>query len=580
MSANLELDVTADLRLLGDLVLATLAAFAGGLLAQWLRQPVILGYLLAGVAIGPATPGPIADPHSVQVLAELGVAFLMFAVGAEFSPAELKRSGRIAVLGGIAQILLTTTLGAAVAPMLGLDLPQGIFLGALLALSSTVVAIKLLQARGETGTLHGHTTLGFLILQDLAVVPMVIFLPVLAGRDVAPMSDLVATIAKAVVLLGATYLVGVRLVPRLLERAATARSRELFLLGVVSLALGTAIAAQAAGLSLAVGAFLAGLVISESDYAPQVVAEVLPLRDLFASLFFVSVGMLVDPANLVANAGSLVPLLFVAIVGKTAIVTGLVVALGMPGRVALLTGLALGQIGEFSFVLARLGVDRGALSSRVFDLVLGAALVTIVVSPWLLQSNSVLLAWLARVPRLGRAFADPVEGPGEEGVRLSGHTIICGYGRVGHELVDALRSRGIGMLVIEYNPQVVAELRKEGVPVIYGDAANPAVLARAHLERARVLAVTLPDPSAAARIVRQARSLSRRLDIIARSEGRADLVRLRRSGASDVVQPQFEGGVEFIRHTMRRYGVLGTELQALAAGRRAAYYTHALEEQN
>jgi monovalent cation:H+ antiporter-2, CPA2 family len=578
MSTNLELRVTAELRLLGDLVVATIAAFAGGLVAQWLRQPVILGYLVAGVAIGPFTPGPIADPHSVQVLAEIGVAFLMFALGAEFSPAELRRSGRVAMLGGTAQILLTTALGASVATVSGLDLPQSILLGALLALSSTVVAIKVLQARGEASTLHGRVTLGFLILQDIAVVPMVVLLPMLAGTETSIVADVAVAVGKATALLAGTFLVGVRLVPKLLERAAFARSRDLFLLGVVSLALGTAVAAQVLGLSLAFGAFLAGLVISESDYAPQVVAEALPIRDLFTSLFFVSVGMLINPVGLLASLGALVPLVLVAIVGKVAIVTGLVLALGMPGRVALLTGLALGQIGEFSFVLARLGVERGALSPHAFDLVLGAALVTIVVSPWLLQLSGPLLAWLARLPGLRQAFADPVEGPGEEGGRLSGHAIICGYGRVGRELADALRSRGIGAVVIEYNPHVVAELRAAGVPTIYGDAANPAVLSRAHPERARVLAVTLPDPAGAERIVREARSQNQRLDVVARSQDRADLQRLRRAGASDVVQPEFEGGVEFIRHTMRRYGVLGTELQALTAGRRVAYYAHALEK--
>ena len=421
-------------------------------------------------------------------------------------------------------------------------------------------------------------TLAFLILQDIAVVPMVVLLPMLAGTETSIVKDVAMAVGKATALLAGTFLVGARLVPKLLERAAFARSRDLFLLGVVSLALGTAVAAQVLGLSLDFGAFLAGLVISESDYAPQVVAEALPIRDLFTSLFFVSVGMLINPVGLLASLGALVPLVLVAVVGKVAIVTGLVLALGMPGRVALLTGLALGQIGEFSFVLARLGVDRGALSPHAFDLVLGAALVTIVVSPWMLQLSGPLLAWLARLPGLTRAFADPVEGPGEEGGPLSGHAIICGFGRVGRELADALRSRGVGMVVIEYNPHVVAELRAAGTPTIYGDAANPAVLSRAHPERARVLAVTLPDPAAAERIVREARSQNHRLDVVARSQDRADLERLRRAGASDVVQPEFEGGVEFIRHTMRRYGVLGTEFQALTAGRRVAYYAHALEK--
>ncbi len=570
----------AEIDLLSDLVVAIVAAFVGGLVAQRLRLPVILGYLLAGMAIGPAALGAVSGGQAVRVISEIGVAFLMFALGAEFSPAELRRLGLVMAAGGVLQIALTTLVGAGLGLfLLGLDTAQSLLLGALLALSSTVVAMKLLEERGEGSSLVGRLTMGFAIVQDLAVVPLVILLPALAGSGEFLARDLGLTVLKAAALLLVTYVVGTRLVPLLLERTAMRGSREMFLLATVSLALGTAAAADAAGLSLAFGAFLAGLVVADSDYAPQVVAEVLPLRDLFASLFFVSVGMLVDPAILAGSLRDLVPLVLVATVGKIVIVAGVALALGMPSSVAIMSALTLGQVGEFSFVLARLGVDRGALPERVFDLVLGTAVVSIALTPALIQVGPALLAGVRRVPLLSRAMAEPNEGPTEGGGRSTNHAVVCGFGRVGQELAQVLLARGISLQVIEYNPRVVSNLRAAGIAAIYGDAANPAVLGRVHLERARVLAVTLPDPQAAERIVRLARSQNPRLDIVARGQTPDDLERLRKAGASDVVQPEFEGGLEFIRHTMRRYGVLGTELQSLVAGRRIAYYQHAPEDE-
>jgi monovalent cation:H+ antiporter-2, CPA2 family len=565
-----------DLQLLVDLVLAVLAAFIGGALAQHLRQPVILGYLLAGVAIGPFTPGPTANTHSVQVLAEIGVAFLMFALGAEVSLGELKRIGRVASIGGAFQILCTIGLGPLVAPFLGLSFLQGVFLGALFSLSSTVVALKVLLARGELGALHGRVALGILIAQDIAVVPMVVILPsVVAGSDRLLADLALAGLKAGGVLLGA-YLVGVKLVPMALGHAAVTRTRELFLLGVVALALGTALITQFAGLSLAFGAFLAGLVVAESEYRTQVIAETLPLRDLFASLFFVSVGMLIDPRVLLSQAGLIAGLGAVVVVGKVGIVAVIVIALGLPARVALLAGLSLAQIGEFSFVLARVGVEGGAIPASVFDLTLATALVTIVLTPSLIRTAPFLLDLLGRMPWLGDRLVEPAEAS-ESVAGMAHHAVICGYGRVARELVEALDARGLRYLVIEYNPIIARDLRDRGTPVVYGDAANPAVLEHAHLERARLLAILMPDATAAELATRHARALHPRLDIIARGGSAVDLERLRSAGATEVVQPEFEAGVEVIRHALRRFGVGGLELSGLVAGRRAAYYRRAVD---
>lgn len=554
-----------------DLVLAIVAALIGGLAALRLGQPVIVGYLLAGVALGPFTPGPTANAESVGVIAEIGVAFLMFALGAEFSRAELRDMGRVALVGGSLQIAGVIALGVAVGLALGLTPAQGVFVGALLALSSTVVTVKVLAARGALGSLHGRGSVALLIAQDLAVVPMIVLLPAVSAPGALDWSSLLATLAKATAVVGVAYALGARGAPWLLAHAAARPSREVFLLAVVALALGTAVTTQLIGLSLAFGAFLAGVVIAESEYRTQVVAEVLPLRDLFTSLFFVSVGMLIDPQALVAALGPLALLTAAVVIAKPAVTTAALVLAGLPGVVALPAALAVAQVGEFSFVLARQGVSTGAIPPRVFDLTLATALVTIVLAPALVRASGPVLAALRRVPGLRRIFAEPLDaaaaGPG-----MRRHVVICGFGNVARELAAVLDRRAFAYVVIEYNPAVMRELRRAGGRVIYGDAANPAVLEHASLSEASLLAVLVPDARTAELATRHARAINPRLDIIARAARREDIEPLRRAGATDVVQPEFEAGVEVIRHALRRYGVSGAELATLASGRRASFY--------
>ena len=561
----------SDVGLLLDLATAVLVAFLGGVLAQRLGLPVVVGYLVAGIAIGPFTPGFHANPHSIDVLAEIGVTFLMFAVGAEFSRSELRRLGRVGLVGGLVQIVATMAIGPAIAPLLGVSLFQGVFLGALIALSSTVVALKVLMARGELDSLHGHVALGILIAQDLAVIPMVIVLPQAGAPGGEIVFNLLRASAEAVALVVGTYVIGVRVVPWVLGHVAVPRTRELFLLGVVGLALGTALAAQAIGLSLAFGAFLAGLVVAEAEFRAQVIAEAVPLRDLFTSLFFVSVGMLIDPRSLIANAGVVALLTAATLVGKLVVITVVVRALGFPGRVAILAGLSLAQVGEFSFVLAQVGVSAGAIPRLFMDLALATALTTIVLVPFTLRAAPAIL-WAARhLPLVGRFFVDRPEAADETG-ELRRHVVVCGCGRVGSELVEALGRRSIPRVIVEYNPEVVRRLRRRGVPVIYGDAANPAVLEHAAIPRASVLAALVPDVSDAERIVRAARAAGGRLRIVARAQRGEDVERLRRAGADVVVQPEFEAGVEVIRYALQRYGVAGVELNLLIGGRRRAFY--------
>jgi CPA2 family monovalent cation:H+ antiporter-2 len=563
--------VTADAGLLLDLVAAVLAAFVGGALAQRLGLPVVVGYLLAGVAIGPFTPGFRANPHSIDVLAEIGVTFLMFAIGAEFSRSELRRLGRVGLIGGLAQIVATAAIGPALAPLLGLTPFEGVFLGALIALSSTVVALKLLGARGELGSLHGHVALGILVAQDLAVIPLVVVLPHAGAPGGAIAADLLRAAGEAVALVLGVYLVGIRAVPWLLGHVALQRTRELFLLGVVALALGTALAAQAIGLSLAFGAFLAGLVVAESEFRAQVVAEAVPLRDLFTSVFFVSVGMLIDPRTLVENAGAVALLTGAVLVVKPVIVTVVVLLLRFPGRVAVLAALSLAQVGELSFVLAQVGVSTGAIPRLLLDLTLATSLTSVVLAPFALRAAPLILGAARRLPLAGRHFDGGVAAD-EAAAGLRRHVVVCGCGRVGGELVEALRRRSIPCLVIEYHPDVARRLRERGLPVISGDAANPAVLEHAAIPQARLVAALVPDIADAERIVRGARALAPRVRVVARAQRGEDVELLRRAGADVVVQPEFEAGVEVIRHTLQRYGVMGAELDHLIAGRRRAFY--------
>ncbi len=333
-----------------------------------------------------------------------------------------------------------------------------------------------------------------------------------------------------------------------------------------------ALMAHLVGLSLALGAFLGGLVVSESELSHQAVAEIIPLRDLFATLFFTSVGMLIDPNFMLANAVSIALVVVLVVVGKGLIITAIPMAFGYSLRTALMVGLAMAQVGEFSFVLARQGVNSNAIPEEMYDLTLSGALFTILISPFLVRLASPLASVAARAPFFGSMLSEPASAHLGDGTELRRHAVICGYGRVGSELAEALERRNFQYLVIEQDPRRVEALQRRGVPVIYGDASNPAVLEHAHLGQARILAGTMPDVRAAELTVRRARAMNPRLDIAARAQSGEDVSRLRAAGADEVVHPQFEAGLELIRHALRRYGVSAPEVELLVTRRRTAHY--------
>ncbi|MBI2942301.1 MAG: cation:proton antiporter [Chloroflexi bacterium] len=565
--------------LIVDLALIVFAASVAGALAHRLGQPALLGYLLAGAVIGPHALGVVSKIELVNVLAEVGVAFLMFALGVHVSLRELQPVRRVAVFGGTLQILLTMALGVAIGQAIGLAAGASLFLGAVIALSSTSVTLKVLADRGELDALHGRITTGLLIVQDLSVVPIVVLLSALVAPPEVLAAALGLALVKAGGVLAGVYVLGTRIVPAILLRVAELRSRELFLLAIVALVLGTAIGASALGISFAFGAFIAGVVVSESEFSSEILAEVVPLRDLFSVVFFASIGMLVDGQFILANVGSLGAVIGGIVLGK---LIASVLAIGLFGyatRLAILAGLGLVQIGEFSFVLARIGVAQGILDEHFYSLTTSAALVTILLTPVAMQAGPRVVAMLAQVPLLRTLLREPAAAsiPAARS-ELSGHVVIAGYGAVGRLLGQVLTARRFRYFVIDYDPHVIAQLRKQGIPCVYGDAGNPHVLALANLPRCRVFAVTLPDPLAAERAIRNALQINPRLDAIARAPRHVDVEILRDSGATEVVEPKFETGLEIMRHALHRFGVSSTEIAYQVSHLRERHYRGAVPE--
>ncbi|MEA2512242.1 MAG: monovalent cation:H+ antiporter-2, family [Thermomicrobiales bacterium] len=541
------------------------------MIALRLRLPVLVGYILAGVLIGPNTPGLDADRDRILLLANLGVAFLMFALGVEFSLNELLQVRRIALVAGAIQLPLTIALGAGVGLLVGWSLAASLLLGGAFAISSSIVAIKLLLGRGEVESPHATVALGLGIVQDLSLVLMLAFLPVMAGEgdDLGP--ALVRSVITAAVALLIVLVVGVRVVPRLLFIVARTGSRELFLLTIVLIALGTALAAHEAGLSFALGAFLAGIVVSESEFDSQVLAEIIPLRDLFATLFFVAVGMLLDPDFVIHHAGTVVLLIAALVVGKLIITGGAYLAAGVDHRTATLAAILLAQMGEFSFVLASVGLEDHVIDDDQYALILAAALGSILLVPALLAASPTLVALAAAMP--GVSAQERIQVGTEPAHNEPGrHVVICGYGRVGRELGEALRRRGFGYTVIDLNPAIVRELRAQGIPAYYGDSGSEALLRRAGVPRARTIAIATPDLVASRATIRHAREMNPDIRVVARAPSGDEGESLSGTGADEVVQPEFEAGMEFVRRVLRWQGVSLQETTALLARRRTAFY--------
>jgi CPA2 family monovalent cation:H+ antiporter-2 len=527
-----------------DLVLVVVAGFCGGVIARLLRQPLVLGYLLAGVIIGPQVGlFAVSDPRELARLAEIGVTLLLFGLGLELSLKDLAPVRRVALVGTPIQIALTIAVGAALGAWLGLGWRESVWLGALISLSSTLVVLKALQAQGRIGTLSSRVMLGMLVAQDLAFIPLMIVMPRLTSGEVG--GAIAVALLKAVIFLALMLLVGVRLIPRLVERVARSGSRELFLLVTMGIALGVGYLTHWFALSEAMGAFAAGVVLSESDYSHQALSDIIPLRDIFSLLFFASVGMLLDPAHLLAHWREAAVIVVVAAVAKGVIFWGTTRAFGYRNVVPLASALAMFQVGEFSFVLAGAGLAAGAISRDLYVLVLNAAVITMVLTPLVSGLTTPIYAAITR-----RRAREPVQTINVVQSGLENHVIVAGAGRVGSGIARVLRRLDLPFVLIELDHRRIDAARQEGLPIVFGDAAQHAVLRGAGIGRARLLLVTTPDLATARALVEYARQVNPEIDVVVRAEGRTAISALREMGVAEIVQPELEASLEMTRQAL------------------------------
>jgi len=556
----------AETGLLVNLALVLVAAAIGGFIAVRLGQSPLIGYIVVGVFIGPYTPGPSGEPETVAALADVGLIFLLFAVGLQLSVRELVSVGRVAVLGGTLQIVALIAIGYGVALAFGFTSIEAFFFGGFVAMCSTTVLAKLLGDRGELGSEHGTIALAWATVQDLATIVLVVLLTGLASGG-ETLNEVLLAVGRAALFIAILLPLGTRVLPWLFGRVALLRSREVFVLTVVAIALGTAFASQQLGLSLAVGAFLAGLVVSESDISYRALGELTPLRDIFAAVFFVSVGMLFDPTFVIEALPLVLVALAIVIPIKGAITTGLARVFGVPLRPAVLLGVSMAQAGEFSFLLASLGVALGVLGEEMFSLMLASAGASIVLAPSLLRATPPTLRWLRR--RSAERLPDLAEPPAADAAGRRGRfVIICGFGRVGRLIGAALDGRGFAYTVIEEDPRIVRDLRARKVSVVHGSAENARILEHAGSANAQVVVCALPDPIALRMVVSHARRHNPRVHIIARARTARDRDYLQRQGVQEIVVAETEAAVEMARYTLARLGVSGAETAAIVQGLR------------
>jgi CPA2 family monovalent cation:H+ antiporter-2 len=549
--------------LLVALTTTLIAAAVGGAVAVRLRQSAVVGYIAAGLVIGPRTPGFVADIEIVNALADLGVIFLMFSIGIQISFHEIRRVGALVAIGGTGQVVASIAIGWAAGLALGWSSLEALVLGGFTSISSTAIAGRILGERGETETEHGAVTIGWLAVQDLLTIVLIVLLTSIGGAG--RLDDIALAVAKAVLFIALVLPIGGRLVPRLFEGLASFRRRELFTLGVVALTLGIAAIGSLFGISLALGAFLAGTLIADSDLSHQVLGEAVPFRDVFAGLFFVSVGMLVDPGLVVTNLP--VMLVVLALIGpvKAVLVTAIGAAFRYPLRTTALAGILLAQSAEFSFVLARIGTSAGIVADDHFGILLTSAALTIVLAPGAFQLGRPIVERVDR--RLHGGAADDVAAPElpDDRRRIA---VVCGYGRVGRLVAAALQRRGFGFVVIDESPHAVREAREAGISAIRGSVENRVVLDRAPLDRATVLVVAVPDPVTTRFVVDTVRRAHPRLPIVARTHSASERSVLRGLGATVVVVGEVELALEMTRFTLRQFGVSGPELVSLIEGLR------------
>lgn len=555
----MHLPILADIAIIFGLSIAALY------ICHKLHIPGIIGFLVTGVLAGSHGLGLIDAAQEVEVLAEIGVILLLFAIGIEFSLRSLMRIRRYVLLGGALQVVLTTLLTMGISAAFGLSLNTSIFLGFVVSLSSTAIVLKALQDRSEIVAPHGRTILAILIFQDIVIVMMMLVTPMLSEGSSSSLVDLGLTLGKGaavvIVVLGLARYV----VPRLLTAVAATHSRELFILTIVVICFTTAWVTSQFGLSLALGAFLAGLVISESEYSHQAFSNILPFRDIFTSLFFVSVGMLLDSSLFLDR--------FLPIIGITAGVIALkfgaaslaAFLLGLPLRVVLLTGLALCQIGEFSFILSKVGLEYELVTEETYGMILAVSVLTMAATPFIIKAGPSIAATVLKwnLPERIKTGMTPVaQRPEEESEPLQNHLVIVGYGLNGANVAKAAKLAKTRYAIIELNPELVRKARQTDEPIFYGDATNDGVLHHAGIAEARTAVIVISDPVATRRIIAVIRAINPLIHIIARTRFVSEMDELFRLGANEVITEEYETSIEIFARVLQTYGLPYEDISA------------------
>lgn len=559
--------------LFADLVVLLVVSIGVLFASHHVRAPGIIAFLVSGMLLGPHGLGLVSAVHEVEQLAEIGVILLLFTIGLEFSLADLLRMRRVVLLGGSIQVLGVTAAVAGAATVAGIPTNQAIFLGMMASLSSTAVVLRLIQERAEVDAPHGRVSLGILVYQDLMIVPMMLLIPVLAGGSGSLGSALAEFAVKTVAALVGVVVLARFVVPQLLHKVVQTRNRDLFLLTVVTVCLTTAWGAGEAGMSLPLGAFLAGLLISESQYSHQALADILPFRDLFASFFFISIGMLLDVGLIVDNPVPLTGIVVALLLLKALAAGAATAAVGGSLATVAMTGLALSQVGEFSFVLAGTGIAAGLLTESTYHWFVAASVVTMGLTPFILRLGGPVASGLRRIPVLERLGAGSLaQDPGGRTGELSGHVIIVGFGVNGRNVAHAARLGGIPHVAVDMNPSLVASARDEGFEVVYGDATRQAFLEYLGIERAHALVIAISSASATRQVTAVARSMNGACTIVARTREVEEVEALLELGANFAIPVELETSIEIVARLLASYLIPRAEMDAFISELRAGQY--------
>ncbi|OGL43967.1 MAG: potassium transporter KefB [Candidatus Schekmanbacteria bacterium RBG_13_48_7] len=561
-----------EIPLLNDIVVIFGLSIVVLFICHRLRVPAVVGFLITGIFLGPYGLRLVKEIHHVEILAEVGIVMLLFTIGIEFSLKRLLQIRKSVLMGGSLQVLLTFFSTLFLAKQFGQAFNKAFFFGFLVALSSTAIVLKLIQERAEVDSPHGRTTLGILIFQDIIVVPMMLVTPLLAGAIGNLGESLLILLVKGIGIILLVMVSAKWIVPQLLYQIARTRNRELFLISVVVICLGVAWLTSRAGLSLALGAFLAGLIISESEYSHEALGNILPFRDVFTTFFFVSIGMMLDIRFLFQQPGLIVLIALSVLVLKAIIAGSVTILMGFPLRTGILVGVALGQIGEFSFILSRVGVEHGLLTGNNYQMFLAVTIISMAVTPFMIALAPRIADTILRIPFPKRLISGFYPIPVQNEVHRKDHLVIVGFGVNGRNVARAAGLAGIPNVIIEMNPETVRSEQAKDVSIYYGDATHETVLQHANIKEARIAVVAINDPAATRRITEIIRRLNPRVYLIVRTRYLQEMKPLYELGAAEVIPEEFETSIEIFTRILTKYLIPRDEIEKVIAEIRADEY--------